>query len=261
MAFVYSMVVEIQRTRPGDLHAEHGLRAARLSGDGRVDQLRTGRAERTISRPSSCCRTCGDFRRTDRPTGAAASSRRRIRARWCGPARRTRSSTSSRRRAPILTRRASVRGWPSSTRMNRAHAAQRPGDSRLDARVQSYELAARLQSARRRSSKSAPNQATRRLYGLDEKITEDFGRRCLIARRLLERGVRFVQVWSGGGQRLPAAKLGLARGTGAGSRRDGREHGPPRRGAHQRPEGARAAGRYHRDVDHGVRSHALQSGQ
>jgi hypothetical protein len=43
------------------------------------------------------------------------------------------------------------------------------------------------------------SEATRKWYGLDEKATEDFGRRCLLARRLLERGVRFVQVWSGAG--------------------------------------------------------------
>ena len=44
---------------------------------------------------------------------------------------------------------------------------------------------------------SGETEATKKLYGLDEKTTEDFGRNCLTARRLLERGVRFVQVWSG----------------------------------------------------------------
>ena len=47
------------------------------------------------------------------------------------------------------------------------------------------------------------SEATKQLYGLDEKITEDFGTRCLIARRLLERGVRFVQVWSGADNGFP----------------------------------------------------------
>jgi hypothetical protein len=50
---------------------------------------------------------------------------------------------------------------------------------------------------------SQESPATRRLYGLDEKITEDFGRNCLIARRLLERGVRFMQVWSGADNGFP----------------------------------------------------------
>jgi hypothetical protein len=89
-------------------------------------------------------------------------------------------------------------------RLNRKHAKERPGDSRLDARIASYELAAKLQLSAPGvldiSKESAP---TRRLYGLDEKLTEDFGRNCLIARRLLERGVRFVQVWSGADNGFP----------------------------------------------------------
>jgi hypothetical protein len=89
-------------------------------------------------------------------------------------------------------------------KINRAHAAQRPGDSRLEARVQSYQLAAHLQlSAPQVLDLNGESDATRRLYGLDDKITEDFGRRCLIARRLLERGVRFVQVWSGADNGFP----------------------------------------------------------
>jgi hypothetical protein len=89
-------------------------------------------------------------------------------------------------------------------RMNRAYTAQRPGDTRLDARIQSYELAAKLQlSAPEVLDIAGESEATRRLYGLDQPITEDFGRRCLIARRLLERGVRFVQVWSGADNGFP----------------------------------------------------------
>jgi hypothetical protein len=89
-------------------------------------------------------------------------------------------------------------------RLNRAHQAGREGDSRLDARIASYELAARLQlSAPEVLDISRETEATRRLYGLDQSITEDFGRNCLIARRLLERGVRFVQVWSGADNGFP----------------------------------------------------------
>jgi len=88
------------------------------------------------------------------------------------------------------------RAW--LARMNSAHAAERPGDSRLAARIASYELAARLQlSAPEVLDLSGETQTTRDLYGLDQPATADFGRSCLIARRLLERGVRFVQVWSG----------------------------------------------------------------
>lgn len=88
--------------------------------------------------------------------------------------------------------------------LNQAHEAARPGDSRLDARIASYELAARLQlSAPEVLDLSGESEASRKLYGLDDKVTEDFGQRCLIARRLLERGVRFVQVWSGADNGLP----------------------------------------------------------
>lgn len=84
--------------------------------------------------------------------------------------------------------------------LNRDHRQIAPEDTRLDARIRSYELAARMQLAAPEAfDLAAETPATRRLYGLDEKVTEDFGRRCLLARRLIERGVRFVQVWSGAG--------------------------------------------------------------
>lgn len=83
-------------------------------------------------------------------------------------------------------------------RMNRAHAEQHPGDSRLEARIASYELAAKMQlSAPEAFDVTREPEALRKAYGLDNKVTEDFGRRCLLAARLAERGVRFVQVWSG----------------------------------------------------------------
>lgn len=82
--------------------------------------------------------------------------------------------------------------------LNREHEAAHEGDSRLEARIASYELAARLQlSAPEALDLRGESEATKKLYGLDDVTTEDFGRNCLIARRLLERGVRFVQVWSG----------------------------------------------------------------
>ena len=82
--------------------------------------------------------------------------------------------------------------------MNAAHASARPGDSRLDARIAGYELAARMQlSAPEAFDLSRESDTTRSSYGMDRKETEDFGRRCLLARRLIERGSRVVQVWSG----------------------------------------------------------------
>jgi hypothetical protein len=94
--------------------------------------------------------------------------------------------------------------WNLLRDLNRDHMAQREGDSRLDARIASYEMAAKLQlSAPEVLDISGESEATRKLYGLDEKITEDLGRNCLIARRMLERGVRFVQVWSGADNGFP----------------------------------------------------------
>jgi hypothetical protein len=88
--------------------------------------------------------------------------------------------------------------------MNRAHRVGREADTRLDARIASYELAARLQlSAPEALDLKGESKATRDLYGLDDPSTEDFGRNCLTARRLLERGVRFVQVWNGADNGFP----------------------------------------------------------
>ena len=89
-------------------------------------------------------------------------------------------------------------------RLNHLHQAERAGDSRLDARIQSYEMAARLQvTAPEVLDLSKETDATKKLYGLDSPVTEDFGRNCLVARRLLERGTRFVQVWSGADNAFP----------------------------------------------------------
>lgn len=82
--------------------------------------------------------------------------------------------------------------------LNRKHADAHPGDSRLNARIESYELAAKMQmSAPEAFDISREPAWLQQAYGMNEEITEDFGRRCLLARRLCERGVRFVQVWSG----------------------------------------------------------------
>lgn len=83
-------------------------------------------------------------------------------------------------------------------RFNERHAAERTDHSELEARIASYELAARLQlSAPEVTEVASESETTRRLYGLDNKEIEPFGRQCLLARRLVERGVRFVQVYCG----------------------------------------------------------------
>ena len=99
---------------------------------------------------------------------------------------------------------------------NREYQQLRPGDSRLEARIRSYELAAKLQlSAPEALDISQESSHILKMYGLDRiapsypdhinapEETEYFGRKCLIARRLLERGVRFVQIWSGNDNSQP----------------------------------------------------------
>ncbi|MCB1227950.1 MAG: DUF1501 domain-containing protein, partial [Verrucomicrobiales bacterium] len=83
-------------------------------------------------------------------------------------------------------------------RLNRDHLDSRPGESDLEARIQSFELAARMQTAAKEALDiSGESEATQRLYGLHRKETEEFGTRCLIARRLVERGVRCVSLFTG----------------------------------------------------------------
>ena len=81
--------------------------------------------------------------------------------------------------------------------LNRHHLAEHAGEDDLEARISSFELAARMQSAASEAlDLSGESRETRELYGLDNPATADYGTRCLIARRLVERGVRFVQVFT-----------------------------------------------------------------
>jgi hypothetical protein len=81
--------------------------------------------------------------------------------------------------------------------LNRSHLEQHPGETDLEARIASYELAARMQlHAREALDIGRETQATLNLYGVNDPATRDFGTRCLIARRLIERGVRFVQLFT-----------------------------------------------------------------
>ena len=81
--------------------------------------------------------------------------------------------------------------------LNRDHVEKLPGELDLEARIASFELAARMQTAAADVMDiSSESEATKKLYGLDVEETKEFGTRCLIARRLIERGVRFVQVFT-----------------------------------------------------------------
>ncbi len=97
---------------------------------------------------------------------------------------------------------ASLRGRPQReyldflNELNRDHLARHPGESDLEARILGYELAAQMQTAATEALDiSGESEATKKLYGIDRKETREYGTRCLIARRLVERGVRFVQLF------------------------------------------------------------------
>jgi Protein of unknown function (DUF1501) len=85
-------------------------------------------------------------------------------------------------------------------KLNEAHLEARPNESEMAARILSYELAYKMQtSAADVVDLGKENEQTREMYGMNDKRTADFGRKCLITRRLLEKGVRFIQLYSGGG--------------------------------------------------------------
>jgi len=100
------------------------------------------------------------------------------------------------RAIPLSTEQAS-RAYLAS--LNRRHATLRHDEDQLSARIRSYELAAKMQLAVPEvSALGQESETVRNLYGLNQPACEDFGRGCLLARRLLERGVRFIQMFSGG---------------------------------------------------------------
>ncbi len=84
------------------------------------------------------------------------------------------------------------------TRLNRESLGANEADSELSARISAYELAFRMQRhAPEVVDISSESAATKKLYGMDQKVTAEFGLRCLLARRMIERGVRFVQLYCG----------------------------------------------------------------
>lgn len=83
--------------------------------------------------------------------------------------------------------------------LNEEHASEHPGEHDLQARIASYELAAKMQTAAKEALDiSNEPDHIKKLYGIDDPVTRDYGTRCLIARRLVERGVRYVQVLNAG---------------------------------------------------------------
>jgi len=119
-------------------------------------------------------------------------------------------------RADFVTPSSDRAGLALLQQLNRSYQQQRPDDSRLEARIRSYELAAKMQVSAPEALQLADEpEHILKLYGLDRagqtypaeinapEEAEYFGRKCLIARRLLERGVRFVQIWSGNDNSFP----------------------------------------------------------
>ncbi|MBT4868098.1 MAG: DUF1501 domain-containing protein [Planctomycetaceae bacterium] len=118
--------------------------------------------------------------------------------------------------AQYVTDKSDKRSQDVLARLNRRHLDQHAGDDRLEARIRSYELAARMQLAAPDALDiSKESKHTLKMYGLDHgrssfgaeinpvEEADYFGRKCLAARRLLERGVRFVQIWSGNDNGFP----------------------------------------------------------
>ena len=136
----------------------------------------------------------------------------------------------------FVTNESQISGLQLLEQLNRTHASSRFGDERLESRLRTYELAARMQlSAPEALDLSSEPKHILKMYGLDKlgakypdsinepEEVEYFGRKCLMARRLLERGVRFVQIWSGNDNSFPRRNWD--------SHEDlKREHGPLARG-------------------------------
>jgi hypothetical protein len=100
---------------------------------------------------------------------------------------------------PGVTREEQRQNLDLMAELNRLHQQKYPGHEELPARLESYELAFRMQTEIPQLIDLKKESAeTQELYGLDQKETDAFGRRCLLARRLVEQGVRFVQIYSGG---------------------------------------------------------------
>ena len=85
------------------------------------------------------------------------------------------------------------------SRLDQIHKHNHPGEAQLDARISSYELAARMQmQASDALDISKETEATREMYGIGDEVTDSYGKRCLMARRLAERGVRYIQIYVNG---------------------------------------------------------------
>ena len=142
--------------------------------------------------------------------------------------------------------------------LNQRHLDERGFDDAMAARIRSYELAAKMQLAVPEvTALDGETAETHTLYGIDREETSDFGRSCLLARRLLQRGVRFVQLFSGGAFGSPRDQLGRARRHAAEPRTRGRAHRPAARRIAPRPATDGDAGRHARRLHERIRTYAF----
>ncbi len=138
--------------------------------------------------------------------------------------------------------------------VNRHHAAGHSGEEELDARMESYELAYRMQTAAPEAvDLSEESELTKKLYGLDDPATEPFGKNCLMARRLVERGVRFVELYCGSGSGWDAHQ-DMEGNHSKWCRASDR----PDRGTARRSESSRLTGRHSGGLGRRIRPHAVQ---
>ena len=254
--------VEDERPRPGQLHAEHRLRPARLPVHGRVDLATAWAASPTTCRRSSSCPTRAACRTTTPATSPRASCRSRTRGRSSRPPPRCRSPTCSRPSRPGTSRpRARPTAWPCSRRLNREHMTRSPGDSRLEARIASYELAARMQlsapevldlSGETRGDARALRPRRQGHRGLRPQLPDRAA--AARARRPLRAGLerrrrRRPGNWDNHGDIDKELRV------------DRREHRQAGRRPAQGPQGARPARGHAGHLDHRVRPDAVQPGR
>ena len=144
------------------------------------------------------------------------------------------------------------------SKINSKYQREHPGDTALEARLRSYEIAARMQlSVPEITDLRRESEATRQLYGVEDKQTEALAKNCLLARRLLEQGVRFVQIFHGG----PSNDWGRTRESCGQSRRYGRRVRPAGGGATHRSRRPGNARRHRCDGRHRIRPHAGGAGR
>ena len=198
MAFIHSCWTDVEQPFARPVHDQHGHVADGLPLRGLVGDLRLGQREQEPAR----------LRHDVRHAGPRLAQRERLelglrlfaehlpgdRAQADGSADRQLVS------APRVSATASSgRSSICSKKLNQRHLEHSPDDSELAARIESFELAYRMQMAAPEClDLDKESKATQALYGLDNPRCTHFAKQCLIARRLVERGVRFVQIYSGG---------------------------------------------------------------